>query len=137
MTEIQDILDEVRKAGVTLEVSGERLLADPAGVLSESLKVRLRERRPDIIRALTTGKLELEASRNRLEGADIRVAVFINETDSGLRITGERMVQGEAAAREYWKDSALVFTPSEMWSYVYLNEAERKLFLGLKRIGKR
>ena len=78
---------------------------------------------------------ELSDSLKRLEAADIRVAVFITETDAGMIITGEQLVQGESESRQAWSKGALVFDAQEMSAYIQLSPAERRLFLGLKRAG--
>lgn len=78
---------------------------------------------------------DLEASRKRLECADIRVAVFITETDAGLVIRGAQLVQGEQASRDAWSQGAVVFHATEMHAYIGLTPSERRLFRNLKRIG--
>ena len=139
MTGLLDLIEEARKAGVRLEVEGGKLLADPGGKLPEPLKTRIREHKPDLIRLLSASSRTdpdpvLAASAGRLQDADIRIAIWVTETDAGLQVTGERIVQGEAQARKAWQDGGIVFAPGEMLAYISMSPAERKLLRDVKSV---
>jgi hypothetical protein len=136
--ELHALIAEASGMGVRLEVEHGKLLASPAGKLSEPLKAKLRERKPDVIRLLSeiASNRQLSESAARLQDADIRVAVYITETDAGM-VVSDRLVQGEAQARQVWEEGGMVWTADEMLSYVNLSRAERRLFLELKGIRQR
>ena len=80
---------------------------------------------------------ELPVSKNRIEAADICVALVVTETASGMAISKSYPVQGEEARRQAWESGAVVFHPDEMYHYIQLDESERELFRSLKMIKQR
>jgi len=134
-TEPQALIAEAHSMGVHLEVENGRLLASPAGKLPEPLKAKLRERKPDVIRLLADIPLnpQLSESAARMQDADIRVAVYVTETDAGM-VVADRLLHGEAQARLVWEEGGIVWTGDEMLSYVSLSPSDRRLFRDLKSI---
>jgi len=118
---VEELIHEVEKAGATLHPEPPDLVVRPAGVLTADLKDRLREHKPDILR-----RLEMEQSRRILEAEDIRIALWITETDAGAKVT-DRLILGADEARLAGAEGALVFTPADMFAYIELDPHSREL----------
>src|SRR5262249_54959666 len=106
MTDVQELLDAVQAAGVTIQSNGANLVIQPASRVPAYLKERLRERKAEILR-----RLELEI---RLVSLGISIAID-NGTNAALLIFGE----SDATAV---KDVAMVYKPLE----VHLSAAQRR-----------
>src|SRR5262249_13124854 len=100
---------------------GDKLKIAPGGVIAPDLKERLKERKPEIIQYLG----ELEASMKRLESQNILIAV---NDDGDLRI-----VISEDQANRAIEDGYTIYTPRDMYYYVQLEPAERKMLREFKR----
>jgi len=68
----------------------------------------------------------LEASRRRLEAANVSVAVF---EDGSMRVIQDKQ-SGQAV-----KDGATVYSPADMLMYVTLSQHERQILRGVKGLG--
>ena len=68
MTDVRDLIEAVRDAGAVLRAEPPDLVVSPAGVLSESLRRELKERKPEVIAALThPDLLELSEEFRRMD----------------------------------------------------------------------
>jgi hypothetical protein len=117
---IEELLGEVRAAGASLRADGDKLKIVPAGKLPEELKIRLRERKVELLHLL-----ELEASTRCLEAANISIAIF---DDGSMRV-----IENGQEARQSAKAGGTVYTPADMWHYVQLEPHERRLLHGFKK----
>jgi hypothetical protein len=131
MSDVLELINEVRQAGATLRADPPDLVISPPGRVPQELKARLRERKADIIRELGL-KTELEASMRRLEAADMRIAIFISEAEAGLRVT-DREIRTDAEAKQAAIEGEVIYTPSDMYHYVQLEPHERRVLHDFKK----
>ena len=96
-------------------------------LVTPELKSRLKENKAEILRVL-----EFVESMRRLQAADIRIAIFISDTDASLQVYG----------REIWTDSderlavaegAAFYTPMDMFAYIQLQPHERRMLQTFKK----
>jgi len=106
MSDVQELLDAIQAAGVTIQSNGTNLVIQPASRVPAHLKERLRERKAEILR-----RLELEI---RLVSLGISIAID-NGTSAALLIFGESDAM-------VVKDMARIYKPLE----VHLTAAQRR-----------
>jgi len=75
---------------------------------------------------------ELEASMRRMVAADISIAVWVTEIDAGIKVT-DRLVQGNAVAKQALAEGAVVYTPQEMMAYIQLEPHQRRMLHSFKK----
>jgi hypothetical protein len=127
MSAIEELIQQVQAAGVILRADPPDLVIKPADRLTPDLEARLRVNKAEILRRLT-----LEASKRRLEAADVRIAIFISETDAGLRVTN-REILTDAEAKQALIDGAVIYTPADMYLYIQLEPGERQMLHAFKK----
>jgi hypothetical protein len=69
VTDVLELINEVREAGVILRADPPDLIIRPAGIVRPELKAQLRQRKAEVLQ-----RLELEASMRRLPGRQSRDA---------------------------------------------------------------
>jgi|SRR5262245_11542614 len=106
MSDVQELLDAINAAGVTIQSNGTNLVIQPASRVPAHLKERLRERKAEILR-----QLELEIG---IANLGISIAID-NGTSAAL------LIFAESGARAV-KDVATVYKPLE----VHLSAAQRR-----------
>jgi hypothetical protein len=131
MSDVLELINEVRQAGATLRAEPPDLVISPPGRVPQELKARLCERKADIIRELGL-KTELEASMRRLEAADIRVAIFTSEADAGLRVT-DRRIRTDAEAKQAVIEGGVIYSPADIYHYIQLEPCERRMLHAFKK----
>ena len=124
------LINEVRQAGVILRADPPDLIIRPASRVSADLKARLRDRKADILRELELEALDSEAvglktSIRRLEAANVLLAI----SEDGLL----RIVHTEAEANQAVMDGLTIYTPKDAYAYVTLRERERRMLHDFKR----
>jgi len=117
---IDELLCQVQAAGIHIEVDPPDLIVTPEDLLTPELEERLRQHKSEILR-----RLELEASRNRLESAGICVAVW---DDGSMRV-----VVTESETVQAIDAGGTVYSPADMWHYVQLEPHERRMLYSFKK----
>lgn len=120
MTDVLELINKVRGAGVILRAEPPDLIIRPADRVSRDLKARLRENKAEVLR-----RLELEASMKRLEAAGINIAIWE---------TGEmRIVITQNETLTAIAEGGTIYSPEDMYACVTLTERERRMLHEFKR----
>jgi hypothetical protein len=120
VTDVLELINEVREAGVILRADPPDLIIRPAGIVRPELKAQLRQRKAEVLQ-----RLELEASMRRLEKRGICIAIWE---------TGEmRTVVSESDKVTSLDNGATIYSPQDMYAYVTLSEGERRMLHSFKK----
>ena len=113
----KEILQEIRNLGGRLEARGDRLHVEaPKGVLRAEHRDALAAFKPELL-ALLHAKSEdgeLMASGMRLEASDIRIAIFVTETDAGLQVI-DREIRTATETERAIGEGGVIYMPADMW----------------------
>jgi hypothetical protein len=78
-----------------------------------------------------TSKPGLDASKERLEAAGIRIAIFVTDIDAGLQVT-DREVRNNSEAQQAITEGGAIYTPQDMCHYIQLEPHERRMLHDFK-----
>lgn len=99
----QQILNDIMEIGVSLRVDGNQLIAQPSSKLTEPLRIKIRQHKPELIKALSqheTPKLSITDEENIQEQLDERAAIM--QFDGGLtRPEAERQAKSNMRVFHY------------------------------------
>src|SRR5262245_46177152 len=105
MSEVQELIEAIEAAEVTLRVKGENIVIEPASKVPAEVKAQLNERKAAVLR-----RLELEQSMRRLEAARICIAVW---EDGSMRV-----VVFENDTLQAIDDGGTIYSPRDLFMYV-------------------
>jgi hypothetical protein len=120
VTDVLELINEVRGAGVILRADPPDLIIRPAGLVRPRLKAQLKERKAEVLQLL-----ELEASMKRLEQAGVCIAIW---DDGSMHV-----VITERETRVAIEGGATVYSPQDMFVYVQLLPHERSMLHEFKK----
>lgn len=120
MTDVLELIKEVREAGVILRADPLDLVIKPAGIVPPELKTQLKERKAEVLQ-----QLELEASMRRLEQKGICIAIW-DDGEMRVVITQSHTVQAI-------DDGGTIYSPQDMYAYIQLEPHERRMLHQFKK----
>jgi len=120
VTDVLELINEVREAGVILRADPPDLVIKPAGIVKPDLRAQLKERKAEVLQLL-----ELEASMRRLETRDICLAIW----ESGEM----RIVVSQSDSVTAINNGATIYRPRDMYHYVQLEPHERRMLHEFKK----
>jgi hypothetical protein len=121
VNEVAELISQVCRAGASIYAEPPDIFIKSPRLVPAELKVKLRERKPDVISYL----IELQASQERLESRGISIAIF-EDGSIHVVITQEDTAAAVAA-------SGVIYSPQDMFAYVTLNKRERQLLQSFKK----
>jgi hypothetical protein len=127
MSTVEELIREVKSAGLVIRLDPPDLIVKPAARLRPDLETRLRTHKAELIEHLQGqyNETELSDSMRRLEASGICVAIF---EDGRMRV-----LVSEADKVRAIDAGGTVYSPADMYHYVRLTEPERRMVHSFKK----
>jgi hypothetical protein len=119
VNDIVELISQVCRTGASMYAEPPDIVITSPKRVPLELKAKLRERKRDVL-----SYLELQASMERLETTGICIAVFED---------GEMRVIVRSAETDKTMEKAAIYSPSDMFHYVQLEQDERHMLHDFKK----